>query len=393
VLLLALLLAAAFPGTAQARSFALEDYFQPSHGGFYASELIPASPVSGRRIAGRALRLPDAVRGPVLSPDRRVVAFGGKNFGEVVRVDLAHMRLLAPVKVGGNAVDVLAWPSPDRMLVLTGPQESKWPAPKTLRVVDPVAGRVLASRPLGVVVATSTSAAGEAVVVATKPTHVGEDSIGPAHVAIAAPDGAIRELVLAHVTAGFDTLATRMPGLAVDFAAQRAWVIGGGESVAEVDLATGAVQDRPALAASTAPAKPPHGTGTQNATEGPRRMAQWLGDGLVAVSGYDGAIVDYDQADTPAGLRILDTRTWTERVIDPNADSFTLAGGTLLTGRNGYGSDGRRRFRLPTSNWWVQQGRLYVFANRHHTQLRDPATGATLRTFRKGWNLLSLFDV
>lgn len=389
MLLLALLLA--FSATAQARSFALVEYFQPSHGGFYAHELIPVAPVTGRRIAGRAVRLGDAVRGPVLSPDRRVVAFGGRNFGEVVRVDLARMRRLAPLKVGGNAVDVLAWPSPNRMLVITGPAESKWPRPKTLRVVDPVAGRVLTSRPLGIVIATSTSTAGETVLVATPARYQGDNSIGPAHLVIAAPDGAIRELVLPHVTAGFDTQVQRAPGLAVDFAGRRAWVIAGGEPVAEVDLATGAVQDRPALAASTAPAGPPHETGTQNAFQGPWRTAQWLGDGLIAVSGSDAAIVGYDQANTPTGLRILDTRTWTERVIDPKADDFTLAGSTLLTGRNGYGSDGRRRYRLPAGDPLVLEGRLYVIAHRH-VQLRDPVTGATLRSFPESLNLFTLFS-
>ena len=390
MLLLALLLA--FSATAQARSFALTDYFQPSHGGFYASELIPVAPVTGRRLPGRGVRLGDAVRSPVLSPDRRVVAFGGYNFGEVVRVDLARMRRLPAVKVGGSAVDVLAWPSPNRMLAVTGPGEGKLPGPKTLRVVDPVAGRVLASRPLGIVIATSTSTAGEAVLVTAPAKHQGENSIGPAHLVIAAPDGAIRELVLPHVTAGFDLQALRYPGLAVDVANRRAWVIpGGGAPVAEVDLATGGVQDRPALAAATAPAGPPHETGTQNAFQGPRRMAQWLGDGLIAVSGSDAAIVGYDQADTPAGLRILDTRTWTERVIDPKADDFTLAGSTLLTARNGYGSDGRRRYRLPTGDSLVRQGRLYVIAH-HHVQLRDPVTGATLRSFPDSQNLYTLFS-
>jgi hypothetical protein len=120
-------------------------------------------------------------------------------------------------------------------------------------------------------------------------------------------------------------------------------------------------------------------------------MAQWLGDGLIAVSGSDAAIVGYDQADTPAGLRILDTRTWTERVIDPKADDFTLAGSTLLTARNGYGSDGRRRYRLPTGDSLVRQGRLYVIAH-HHVQLRDPVTGATLRSFPDSQNLYTLFS-
>jgi hypothetical protein len=156
--------------------------------------------------------------------------------------------------------------------------------------------------------------------------------------------------------------------------------------------ATGAVQDRPALAASTAPAGPPHGTGTQNATSGPVRAAQWLGDGLIAVSGSDAAIAGFDQTDTPAGLRILDTRTWTERLVEPEADTFTLVGGTLLTAHNGYGIDGRRRFRLAMSNWLVRQQRLYVFAHGHHAQLRDPVSGALLRSIPENESLFTLFS-
>jgi hypothetical protein len=66
--------------------------------------------------------------------------------------------------------------------------------------------------------------------------------------------------------------------------------------------------------------------------------------------------VGRDQADTPAGLRIVDTRSWTER-----------------TGAS-------------------KQTASYFFAHRHHAQLRDPATGATLRSFAQSENLFTLFS-
>lgn len=165
-MVLALVLAPAFSANAEARSFALTDYYV-ARGDFYASELIPVAPLTGRRVPGQAVRLGDYVETHVLSPDRRVVAFGGESFGEVVRVDLVRMRRLPLLKVGRGAVKLLAWPSPDRMIVMTGDPEGKYATSKTLRVVDPVAGKVLASRPLGFVLATSTSAAGRVVLVAS----------------------------------------------------------------------------------------------------------------------------------------------------------------------------------------------------------------------------------
>ncbi len=71
---------------------------------------------------------------------------------------------------------------------------------------------------------------------------------------------------------------------------------------------------------------------------GPWRRAQWLVNGLLAVSGTDwrasgqlhGTVVTETLTERPAGLEIDDTRTWRVHMLDPNADSFALANGLLL---------------------------------------------------------------
>lgn len=65
------------------------------------------------------------------------------------------------------------------------------------------------------------------------------------------------------------------------------------------------------------------------------------------------------QWDTPAGLKLIDTRRWSISTLDPRASSATVAAGTLLafgilwdsrsqklsgSGLDGYALDGGRRF-------------------------------------------------
>jgi hypothetical protein len=69
---------------------------------------------------------------------------------------------------------------------------------------------------------------------------------------------------------------------------------------------------------------------------GPVRMAAWLGDGLLAVWGQDegrpevrGPTVEWQWL-RPAGLRLVDTRTWRATTIHPDASGAVWAGGRLL---------------------------------------------------------------
>jgi hypothetical protein len=67
----------------------------------------------------------------------------------------------------------------------------------------------------------------------------------------------------------------------------------------------------------------------------------WLGDGQLAVTGYDGSAKGHHM-EIPSGLELIDTRTWTVRQVDRRSSSAVLAAGRLLafgtafgTGRDG----------------------------------------------------------
>jgi hypothetical protein len=101
------------------------------------------------------------------------------------------------------------------------------------------------------------------------------------------------------------------------------------------------------------------------AQEGPTRQALWLGQGLLAVTGWDShASVDggrQAQWETPAGLKLIDTRRWSVRTLDRGTSRIVLAAGTLLSygvlfdsrtqrlagnGLTAYARDGSRRYHL-----------------------------------------------
>jgi hypothetical protein len=109
---------------------------------------------------------------------------------------------------------------------------------------------------------------------------------------------------------------------------------------------------------------------------GPDRTARWLGNGLVALTGIDehaevsGTTIASDP--TPAGLTIVDVRTWTARLVDRDATTVVVAGGRLFargyaesppTSIRAYDFAGRQRFELDVgSNEWLQaaRNRAYV---------------------------------
>jgi hypothetical protein len=96
----------------------------------------------------------------------------------------------------------------------------------------------------------------------------------------------------------------------------------------------------------------------EKATTGYLRTARWLGGGLLAVSGSDDA-----RESRPAGLQLVDTRSWTTRVIEPDATSFVVAGELLLVpgsrergGIGAFGFDGFERYRvLAGVQAWIAQ--------------------------------------
>jgi hypothetical protein len=144
------------------------------------------------------------------------------------------------------------------------------------------------------------------------------------------------------------------------------------------------------------------------ADEGPTRQAFWLGNGVLAVTGFDGHAglgPRGGQAEwaTPSGLRLIDTRTWGVRTLDPHATNAVLTSGTLLAfgvlwdsrsqqltgnGLTGYNRNGGRRFHLygddPISTVQPLGARILVGGTAgsrlfSHGALLDARTGRELR--------------
>ena len=70
---------------------------------------------------------------------------------------------------------------------------------------------------------------------------------------------------------------------------------------------------------------------------GPSRNALWLGDGQLAVTGYDGSAKGHHR-EIPSGLELIDTRTWTVRQVDRRSSSSVLAAGRLLAFGTAFGT-------------------------------------------------------
>jgi hypothetical protein len=324
------------------------------------------------RIGRRTLRarpspripLPTGVYGVswAFSPTCDAVALGGYT-GQVELVDLERGRRMASLDFGGRStVSHVAWPRPDRLMALAGPFE----APRAVTVSVP-GGRVVGSRPIGgrpwVSHATSLG-----IVVLAAPG----DRIGAATLVLANPDGGMLRVPLPRIRAGFDEVGpVRMarqvtPGLAVDAAGGRAYVVAANEPlVAKVDLASGtATYHR--LRGGGGAAGP--AVAAKGLAHGAFRTARWIGDGTIAVSGeLTRTRPDRTRAarrqrtvtrTDPYGLRLVRTDDWTATTLNPLFKSFTVAG-DLLLGMNGepaalsgaeatglvvYGRDGRRRF-------------------------------------------------
>jgi hypothetical protein len=86
-----------------------------------------------------------------------------------------------------------------------------------------------------------------------------------------------------------------------------------------------------------------------------------------------------EERNTPAGLRLIDTRSWTVRTIDPDASACSVAGELVLAygalwdgadqrhigpGLTAYSRDGRPVFRLfrDEAVSWVQTAGCFAYA-------------------------------
>ena len=160
--------------------------------------------------------------------------------------------------------------------------------------------------------------------------------------------GRIRTVALAGIHAGFQNPpdwdrpgaygVERGAALAVDPQGGRAFVVAAGAPVAEVELAGLGVTYRHLRQPASPlrrlahwlvpPAEAKLGAGTW-------RAACWLGGGILAVWGAETSVAGATPAEQRverrlAGLKLIDTRGWTVRILDPAAAEASWQAGRLL---------------------------------------------------------------
>jgi hypothetical protein len=343
--------------------------------------LVRVEPATLQILAGRSVRLRSGTPGAVRSPGGRRLAVGGTR---IWIVDVERMRLLGSVRSPDRrgSLEPIAWFRSGLLVVLDWAGDSK-----DLLVVDPQQWRVVARRPLdGEVIGRAETVEGERLVLLLASGR----ELGPARLVVVDGGGEVRSVALDRIEAGMIAdpgrpgSFARWPGVAVD-GAGRAFVAGAGTLVAEVDLDSFAIayhelSEPVSLLGRLRNWFEPEARA--DLTEGPTRHLRWLGDGLIAVSGNDTEFTEGRVRQTPAGLKIIDTRTWTVRTIDERVNRFTLAGDLLLAssptfdsatrkhsgiGLVAYTTSGERRFHLFESEpvWAYQTLGRYAYVPRH----------------------------
>lgn len=337
------------------------------------------------------------------------------------------MRPLGRARLLGSQAIAFAWGGNDRLLVLTG---SCCPGSAQAVAVDARSGRVTGRWPVpGTIVRFAQTTTGFVLLVGPR------NQIGIAHLVVADGRG-LRVVRLDRIRAGFvpGSLRTaaisndRFPALAVDIAGDRAFVVDPDGTVATVALGSLAISYHVPHTSTSLFARFDRWlepVAQAKGDNGPWRRAQWLGDGLLAVSGTDwrasgrlrGNLISETLTDRPAGLEILDTRTWHVHTLDANADSFTVANGLLLAtgsrwnvtptenvtsgeGLIAYDPHGNVRFHAFTGRSVyvddVSAGRAYVTVTApsgyQHQRVVDLRTGRLLATPVFDWPQLLIGD-
>jgi hypothetical protein len=355
------------------------------------------------------------------APDRSLLAIAAPRVAIPSRwnlelVDPRALRVVDRLGLGTGSVWRVAWLRRDRVLALRFHPDGE---AVDVLVLDPVARTARTAATLNATVVASEVLPG-ALVLLLSPFG----KIGPASVVVVDADGGVRS-VRTDVLAGYEQpLADEespgpdvrhdVPGFAVDPLGRHAYIVSASGTVADVALESlsvsyhGLAQPISLLGRLRSFLDPAAEAKEMN---GSLREAEWLGNGILAVSGNDGR--PYTDANgsgqyrlTPAGLSLIDTRTWTARKLDAGADSFVRAGDDLLAagtrsdsgtgsltgmGVAAYRPNGSQRFHiLAGAPAWIEQswgGRAFV-AVRVYTNVRliDTTTGLTLAK-RNGANI------
>ncbi|MBA3787317.1 MAG: hypothetical protein H0X21_01320 [Actinobacteria bacterium] len=303
------------------------------------------------------------------SPGRRYLAIASAPQRLTV-VDVQRMRVTARVRLapGGGVTRAVTW-ARDRVLAVI-----ETPSGAVVTAVDPLAGRVVRRTRLSGTFDFELGRLPDGLVflLGTR------DRIAPARIVVVGREGRTRVAIVPQLLIGLARRAGRLeqrrPGVAVDPLSRTAYLVGG-DRIVTVDLDTLAVSDSGPLRTLA------------KVVAGSVRSARWLGDGLLA---FVGTNWDSSNGWARTGLRIVDVRKRTARVVDRGASSFTVSGGRLLVesapsrrvlGVTAYGFDGVERYRLELlgATWLKKQGSLgYVCRDAFLRSVLDLLTGRTL---------------
>ena len=210
------------------------------------------------------------------------------------------------------------------------------------------------------------------------------EGLSTAVLAVVDSEGGVRFVDVPGVSIGTSqpgdaSIETRRPGFAVDPAGRRAFVVDGDFSVAEVNLETLAIAY--------------HGRSTRSLAKnvhGPTREARWLGNGMLAAAGVDH---HGNETGDAVGLRLIDTRDWSRRMVAAGVASFDVADGMLIGSGpwddgprhyDVYGFDGAFRYGVDVGrheSLFFQGPYTYTCNNAGVQRVIDGTSGATVREF------------
>lgn len=341
--------------------------------------LARVDPVTLRRLPGWRIPLDGHSFGWSFSLDRSMLALGSDGSGELRLIDLRRKRVLGDVEVKTpqyGSMLASTWAGANRVLaVVVSPGCCGLGNTTVAGIAAARPPRLLWHRRLGGSLQAGERFRRSLVLMLGPPGR----KLGPSRLVTVDADGHVRSAALTEIRSGLGGSAGNAsgrfvtevwnPGLAVDPHGARAFVVQAGEPIAEVDLRSLQVRYH-SLSEPISLLGRLHDwlepKAEAKADEGPTRQALWLGRGLLAVTGFDGhAGLDPrgGQAEwaTPAGLKLIDTRTWSVRTLDAHVTNAVLASGTLFafgilwdsrsqrltgSGLTGYNRDGSRRFHL-----------------------------------------------
>ena len=354
-----------------------------------AVELARLHPRTLVPLPGARLKLAGTWPMMAVAPDRSMAVLGSA-MGDLTVIDLAHLRRLGDVRtdIPGQTALGWNWVGPSRLLLIGTPHEGA----TDVLAVDLSARRVIRQQRFnGVVQGYARLPHGLALLV-TPP-----NAIGQGRLVVSDANAALRTVTLTEINAGFTQLddpdgsGPRMeqavPGIAADPDGRRLYVVPARGPLAEIELATLKVAYH-RLGRSESPLQrlarwwtPP---AEAKIVSGFWRNALWLGDGQLAVTGYDGSAKGH-HVEMPSGLELIDTASWTVRQVEPHSSNAMLAAGRLLafgtafgTGQNGANQGyGLTLFgpadRQPAHRFGTKQvGWIQVNGDLAYVQLMDP---------------------